>query len=281
MPSFDSASSIAALRPGDHCYVPFGGDAEHSDLLTAYIWEGLHRREQVLYVGPPFRTEKIRAEFGEHGLRVADAQATYLHAGRFAPERTVPFYTAAVEDALSSGYTGVRIAADMDWAEVLNDRDIGRLVDYEREIAAAFGGLPATIVCQYDTRTFGKAVLDQLASAHTCTAMPAPLHTGSFLRIARHYDPPGLVVEGEIDLSNNGSFKEALQALLQSEERVLRIDASGVRFMDAHTIGMLIGAARDLTGDRRMHVRLNQQIHRLVQLSGADGAYALVFEETL
>lgn len=235
----------------------------------------------MLYVGPPFRMKKIRAEFGDHGLRLADAQATYLHAGRFAPERTVPFYTAAVQDALASGYTGVRIAADMDWAQVLSDRDIGRLVDYEREIASVFGGLPATIVCQYDTRTFGQAVLDRLASAHPCTAMPAPLHTGSFLRIARRYDPPGLVVEGELDLSNNGSFKEALHALLQSKEPVLHIDASGVRFMDAHTIGMLIGAARELTGKRRMHVRVNEQIYRLIQLSGADSAHALVFEETL
>jgi anti-sigma B factor antagonist len=92
-------------------------------------------------------------------------------------------------------------------------------------------------------------------------------------------EPRSFRLTGSLDVPSAGHLTELLDELVR-EEGDVRLDLTGVTFMDSSGLRALIQASMDL-GDRGK-IRLrhpNEQIRRLLQMSGAQDSLAnLVIE---
>ncbi len=80
-----------------------------------------------------------------------------------------------------------------------------------------------------------------------------------------------LSVKGEVDLHTSLPLKESLVAALAERPRLIAVDLTGVRFMDATGLGVLAGAAR-LGGEGQARFIVicpsGHRVARLLQLTG-------------
>ena len=86
---------------------------------------------------------------------------------------------------------------------------------------------------------------------------------------------------GEIDHHNARSIREAIDCSIQSNKpSLLRLDFSGVTFMDSSGIGLVMGRYRmmSLYGGRVRVVELPESLERIMKLSGL-GALNIIGSE--
>ncbi|MEV0908018.1 STAS domain-containing protein [Streptomyces hokutonensis] len=77
------------------------------------------------------------------------------------------------------------------------------------------------------------------------------LGDGPFLRVVRTICPPGLRLEGEIDLCSQGLLAAALHQAVQFDSGDLHVDLTGVTFIDVGGIRTMTTAAKTLSRDGR------------------------------
>lgn len=243
--------SVGALSPGAHAAFLYSSAAEQADTLKTFVGAALRANHRVVYVGDGQYGEHAFKAYGEGGARaIASGQFliehsanTYMAGGRFDANRMLAHYSAALDSALSEGYSGLRVAADMGWAAAgLDGKE--QLIAYERTLDRALDGRPAVVLCQYDRRLFDEGVLAALAAAHTHSAHPDPLHQSRQLRIMRTYEPHGVRISGEIDVLNRRAFRDALLHVVSMADGHIVIDLSNVGYLDAGAVGAIVKAAQ-------------------------------------
>lgn len=267
------------VRHGDHLCSSYAGDTEQRDVLDGFLHDGLQRNERIWYVAGAGRAADVGERFGlapflaSGQAVIADAARTYAAGGRFDPARMIAYYDAAIASALEEGYAGLRVAAEMDWAQpTVSGAGAADLVAYERTVTTLFAGRPAAVLCQYDRRVIDPATLADIVAVHPRTLAAAPLYASEALTIRRRYDPAGLIVSGEIDISNRAAFERALAHLSATDETALHIDGSALHYVDARSMGMLIRFAAALDGERRLDLHLPPAPHRMMTIVGAQRA---------
>lgn len=245
--------SVDELRLGQHTWLPYSTPEERLHALQRFILDGLNRNERVMCAGEFGATQSTMAMLGERGLAalsrgrlvLEDARNTYLRGGRFNANRMIEHYAGATRAALADGYSGVRIAADMHWAAML--KNIDGLVAYEERLDSEFHGMPATVVCEYDRRSFPAPALARIEAAHSFRLLSSVL---SF--------------SGELDIANRGAFRRALhQAASQGHDELL-IDLRAVTYLDAAAIGAISAAACE--SGRQIRVRVSPRLMRIFEL---------------
>lgn len=243
--------SVGALSPGAHAAFLYSSAAEQADTLQTFVGAALHANHRVVYVGDGEYGEHALKAYGEGGVRaiasgqfmIENSANTYMAGGRFDAKRMLAHYNAALADALSEGYSGLRVAADMGWAAAgLDGKE--QLVAYERTLDRALDGRPAVVLCQYDRRLFDEDILAALAAAHMHSAHPDPLHHSRQLRVMRTYEPHGVQISGEIDVLNRRAFRDALLHVVSLSDGHIVIDLRGVKYLDAGAIGAIVNAAQ-------------------------------------
>lgn len=80
-------------------------------------------------------------------------------------------------------------------------------------------------------------------------------------------------VAGEVDVSNAGDLRDALNAVLASGEGDIEVELSNVPYIDSTGIGVLVGAAhRSADAGRAFAVRNPQRnVARVLAMLGVDG----------
>ena len=95
-----------------------------------------------------------------------------------------------------------------------------------------------------------------------------------------------VVVVGELDIATTPQLRAGLDQLIGQGQRDIRINASGLRFLDASAVGVLIEfqqRLRDLGGDLRLHQLFGPPLRTLtvcdlvpgitdIRQAGIDGA---------
>src|SRR5688572_16202481 len=100
------------LQSGDHVCWAYGSDAEHREVLTSYLLDGLHRHERVAYYAPNGGQDRAAEYLTDAGqdvpallaggqLLVEPAEDAYLPNGRFDADERLDNHRAMVETALS------------------------------------------------------------------------------------------------------------------------------------------------------------------------------------
>jgi PAS domain S-box-containing protein len=170
-------------RPGsgEHAGCFYVSDAELLEFLSAFIREGLSRREQVLLLLDPATADGLPRLLEESGpdpgslagnrqLRIVSRREPFRKDGSYDPERTRVLLGEVKARALAEGYSGLRTAADMAW---LLSGGTGM------DPTAACGSFPG--VCLVDCRAIPPAALRTILASHAFVAVgggtyPNPYH---------------------------------------------------------------------------------------------------------
>jgi len=244
---------VRSMRPGDHCCVRFGSDEEKSDVVAAYVRDGLVQHDKVAYfcAGHP---DEVLDSLAERGVRVGPSIESgqlqvisphdgYLADSRFDPDAMVARWQGLVAAAHAESFRALRATGEV---HALRGRPGSeRLLEYERKVAAAFNDSLALGLCQYDERAFPADQIAAAEAAHPQRVGPNPLYSDASLIITPTYAPLGVKMVGEVDMAHGAPDNRVLSTL-QGLTHDLHVDLSGLRFLDLAGAWLLAQLAQHL-----------------------------------
>ncbi|MBC7262201.1 MAG: MEDS domain-containing protein, partial [Chloroflexi bacterium] len=139
-----SHPGLQEFAPGQHVCFIYETDEEYRALLSLFLQQGLERGEKVVYIADVHDPATILGYLQNDGIDAAPYVAsgqfsiltpeeTYLQGGNFDPERMIARLQAETEQALTEGYSALRITGEMTWAlRPLPGSE--RLVEYEAKL---------------------------------------------------------------------------------------------------------------------------------------------------
>ena len=174
-----------AVRHGEipHVSVYFRDDDELWRLVRPYLLSHLGAGHPIVYIcdtvpRETFR-EKLRAEGFDPAaleaagdLRLLTAPETYLLTGGFTADAMVALIEAAILDTRAAGHGSAMISGEMTWY-FTGAPGVDQIIDYEARLNGLMSRYPGiTIVCSYDLRRFGGAMVVDSLTAHPFAHLP-------------------------------------------------------------------------------------------------------------
>jgi PAS domain S-box-containing protein len=168
-------SVIGDVRWGTHfCYF-YETKQDLLDTLVPYFKAGLENREFCLWVvSPPLTVEEAKRALGQavsdldHHLRKDDLEIRghdewYLHNGEYDPKRVIQAWREKLNQALVSGYAGLRASGDGGWVQK-DEWMVFR--DYEKQVDALIADQRRLLLCTYSLITSSGAQIFDAARIH-------------------------------------------------------------------------------------------------------------------
>nr|WP_240956316.1 MEDS domain-containing protein [Micromonospora sp. HNM0581] len=239
-------------QPPGHRHLCWAYDGPTGFMTRAveFLRAGLAAGERVWFVvsGPaePVRDELLDTRDFADALLTGAAQVhslddAYSSTAVIDPASQVAAYRRATREAVSAGYTGLRVAADAtDLVRTPARRDA--FARYEQRVNEMMRTEAFRAMCAYDRSQLGEPAIAELACLH-------PQHNLGQL-LFRLYAVPlaqgQAALAGELDPSNHDLFRTALdRAELRPVDDELVLDADGLRFLDHRALIHLNEYARD------------------------------------
>ncbi|WP_067817261.1 MEDS domain-containing protein [Actinomadura kijaniata] len=286
------AKPVSEVTFGDHLCLTFDNDPERYAILGAYIRDGLALHHKIIYLadeddaGAVLRrlgdgiagawvpgTERLDldAAVAEGRLAIRPIVDAFMATGRFDPDETVALLATEIEVALVQGYAGVRISGETSFS-LRGWPGTDRFADFEQRCQAAFQtpGLKAMALCQYDSRWFSRAQLEELELCHGGRVRVDDLYDDGVLRITPLFTPPGLALDGAVDESTVQAVGDALERMAARASHFC-LDLSGLEFCDMEGLRTLIGAGRSGGVHRQVILRgVPDYLDLMLRISGWD-----------
>ncbi|HEV2123632.1 MAG TPA: MEDS domain-containing protein, partial [Chloroflexota bacterium] len=240
---------------------------------------------------------RVRTALTAAGVNVAEAEAAgalvlvtrwevSFPDGQFDPVAMIAFVRETIGSTLASGFSGVRIVAEMTWALQLG---VGhdRLIHYEADGNHLYPHEPLVAVCMYDRTRFPAAVWQDALRDHPVVALGERVYPNLY------YEPPDAVTDGTpaaervnwmlVQLQH---FHEAetRRAVLQREQTARMEAEAAVRSRDefiaiaAHELRTPLAGALGYT---QMAKRRLAKLFASVQSRAVDGAALVGLREAL
>ena len=255
MRTHGSIDVVPGAGPADHLCWVYEDDAAFDAAAREFLAGGLARGERLLCVGERV-IEGLRAP-GARDLSDLIAEGTvetltlaeaYEAAGPFLPEQQLAFYDAATKRALSAGYRGLRVIAEVSdlAADPAQRPDLVRWEHVADGYAAHGSGFSA--MCAYRA-DLGPEALADVASVHPMVR--APEAVSSFRLFV---DGHGLVLAGSVDRSSSERLARVLAATAVTDGVVV-LDLAGLEFLDVAGCRVLARWAAGLA-DRSVTVQV-------------------------
>jgi hypothetical protein len=184
------------LRPHDHVGWAFSGQAEFDALAGAYLAEGAALGELLMYVAvdpSPATAASLRDVFGTDAVRVASIAEVYGASGIVDATAQRATFAAVLADALASGFSGIRVAAD-NTPMVTDERRLAAWIRWELTADRFMSENPVTGLCAFNRDHVDVDRLRHLAMLHPISPVDSPVP--QFRLFA---DAGNLCVEGDID----------------------------------------------------------------------------------
>jgi anti-anti-sigma regulatory factor len=279
-------ATVDDLQLGDHVCWTVRDDEQCVELAARSITAGLREGHRVTFLAESLLPAALLAALAARGVATADslgsgqlqvsvARDTFLPAGRFDPVATIELLAGQITEARDEGWAGLRLVGDMGWA-MGTVPGVEHLEWYEAQVNPLCVAGGALAICVYDRRLFSGDELRSAASAHTAsTTVAAGAEWEQLLRIRRIFDPPGLRLIGEADLSNRRALASVLTTLIDQpadRDRPLVIDIGELRFADGAAASLMVRAAAASPTGMRI-IGCSPALARLLDLVGA-GAVA-------
>jgi anti-sigma regulatory factor (Ser/Thr protein kinase) len=145
-----------------HAALFYSGDDGYVDGLVPFIRDGVDAGEPVLVMVPGRKTDLLREGLGPDAARVHFADMAEVGAN---PARIIPAWRDFVTSR-SAGGTRLRGIGEPIWAERTPD-ELVECQHHEALINVAFDGIaPMDLVCPYDERALGDAVVQEALRSH-------------------------------------------------------------------------------------------------------------------
>ncbi|GAA3624477.1 hypothetical protein GCM10022267_08260 [Lentzea roselyniae] len=253
---------VVGMHPNDHLCWPFDDFAEFRARAAEFLADGLELGQRACYVArgddlaTHLATEPVLAE----ALRDGRAEVVRLEprSATATPEEQVKVYAAATRAALRDGFTGLRVAADAT-ALVRSPDSLDAIYRYEHLIDRYMTAQPFSAMCAYHRAELPEPTIARLNSLH-------PVNNARCAPFRLHATEDGIALHGEIDSVSLDLLSLALDNATP-ERGALRVDATGLRFIDHHGLLTLHGYAR--TNAATLVLRSQRSsLTRLVSLLG-------------
>jgi hypothetical protein len=168
--------AVANLNLNDHACLIFSNPRRWHDFVVEFLARGVDCLEKCVYITALHSPEHMRHMLAESHEKLKTALATgqllvthfsqsYTLNGVFEPEQTVQGLIKTIDHALTSGYRGLRITGEMQWASY-RPPGYTRLTQYEALLNPLLEDRPCLAVCQYDRALFAPNILDEIADLH-------------------------------------------------------------------------------------------------------------------
>ena len=241
----DSASGLEADA---HACWTFGENDEFAAAALEFFDDGLRGGQRLAYVGSePVAEQRERLDpLGDVGglidkgaLQLFELNDLYQVGEPIDADAQVATYTAALDAALSDGYTGLRVAAQVtDLVAEPHTRDAH--VRWE-SVADRFISIhPISALCGYRRETVPEPLLSDLAAVHP--AANTALNSVPFHLYGESGD---LALAGEVDLFSAEDLDRVLELACQPGDDV-SLDLRGLAFIDHHGLEVLATHTRRL-----------------------------------
>jgi len=152
-------------RKGDHIVLFYSSGDELLNALTAFIKDGLEHGERVIYISGPAGREQLLEK-----LKFIKIEQ-YIKKGSFKfldPELDIRKFLKNtrlhIDEALSSGYTGLRIAVDV--YPVYKDMTPTGILKFEARLDEFYSKSSCIALCLFDTRKFTPELLLSIFVSH-------------------------------------------------------------------------------------------------------------------
>jgi two-component system, chemotaxis family, sensor kinase Cph1 len=160
----------------DHICLIYESQEEQLAMPVPSIRMGLERGEKCIFVAPEKTASDVNEALHAIGIDVDDAvksgrlavasqKDTYLRNSHFEPDRMIRFWAEALEPAIASGFSGLRVVSDMSWA-LGGDPGTGPLIEYEAKLNYFVRNHPVAVTCQYDRNRFSPEVILNVIRTH-------------------------------------------------------------------------------------------------------------------
>ena len=150
--------NVSHLRWGSHLAHFFGAGTELRDLLVPYFKAGLENNERCLWVtGEAFTAEQARSALRaavsdldkrerNEQIEIADGEKWYSAGEKLRPSDLVSGLVQREQDAMASGYDGLRTSGNCAWVSPDQWADFQ---EYERLVQATIPGRRMICICNY------------------------------------------------------------------------------------------------------------------------------------
>ena len=232
----------------DHVCWVYRDDAELTAAAVGFLDGGRARGERLLCIGDRV-AELLRRSPGALGgvaaltddgtLRILTLAEAYAAAGGFTAERQHAFYDEATRRALTDGYTGLRVFADVTaLADAPGTRpELMRWEHLADDLIAHGPGMSAMCAYRDDVPA---ATLGDLGGVHP--VVHAPVGAVPFQVF---FDDDGLALAGDVDTLSAERLGRIL-ATSPTSGSTVALDLSDLRFADVAACRVLAGWARTL-----------------------------------
>ena len=165
---------IDLLRWGSHVAQLYDGTDEISEIVVPYMTKGLEQNERCLWVISDISEIEARdaimnalpnveAYFDNGQLEILSYEDWYLVGGRFDGQLVLNESSKRCHDAISSGYSGLRVAGSTCW---LDRNDWDSFIDYEENMNNAMSDKKILAVCSYNQSRCAKDRISDVINTH-------------------------------------------------------------------------------------------------------------------
>jgi len=258
---------------GHGCWA-YSDDSEFLSGVLEFLTDGLELGQRLLYVGGG-GVVKLRRDLdglpgvedllGDGTVRIMPLESIYELGRPIDAIAQLTMYAAATETALSDGFTGLRVAAEV--TPLVLDAGLWR--DHTRWEAIAdryIAKNPMAALCCYDRRALPDEIIADLACVHrTCNvpAQIAPFH----LFAGRD----GLSLAGEVDAFSVDHLRRMLRLATPPRGNLI-LELDDLEFIDHHGVLALAEHAQALARENRSlkTVGAPREFDRLAELLEVD-----------
>jgi anti-anti-sigma factor len=209
-------------------------------------------------------------------LTVRSTDDSYLEGGTFDGNRVKDVLRRETEEALATGYRGLRVVGEMTWARrgTVTPATPATLAAYESEVNELFGDATLTALCQYDRGAFSDDTLDAVVAPHRLVTSGAGGDDGF---TASRGDHGRVRVTGEVDFADAHLLRAFLRGCVAAtasgadDGGDLDVDIAEVSFLDIAGLRALVETAQDLGSSRALAIRgARPLVRRVLELTGWD-----------
>ena len=164
------------MRPHDHIGWAFTGTSEFAALSAPFLAEGAALGERIMYLAQdpdPHDMAGLASVGGPGAVIVNSIADVYGASGIVDAQRQLAMYTAAAEDALAAGFSGIRVAAD-NTPLVADEERLAAWLRWEVVADRMLSEQQITAMCAFDQEHVDSTALRRIAALHPLSSASGP-----------------------------------------------------------------------------------------------------------
>jgi len=176
MTKSNSVIKIEDLKAGDHLCFLYNDESEYTDLLKAFIIQGLIRREKVLCICKNSEATHALESIDSNGIKIEQyiksgqlslqkADSVYLKDNIFDPATIISELKTQTQNAIKEGYQALRVSGTT-IGDMSNNINFAQVIEFESKLHSFFHSEKCIALCNYNINKFDPDFLLKIVLSH-------------------------------------------------------------------------------------------------------------------